>query len=90
MLSINNEYGRKEQSYKEVIEKLMASLTLAQKQNESLQFKLGTQMQAIIKGLKNQVNHQKLTSKSQNTIKKMAEEIMLRQENSMISSKSGD
>jgi hypothetical protein len=36
LLAINNEHGRKEQSYKEVIERLMAALTMAQKKHQAL------------------------------------------------------
>ncbi len=68
----------------------MNALALAQKNQQQLQLKLATQMQSVAKALKAFMATQRRDHYLANAIHDMVEEIALRQENSLISSKSGE
>ena len=59
MLALNNEHGRKEQAYKEMIQKLIAALAQAQKRQQNISNKMNQQMAAITKTLEGVILAQK-------------------------------
>lgn len=71
-----------------MIQKLMAALAQAQKQQQNISNKMNQQMAAVAKTLEGVILAQKNEQKIGGSIKAMVEEIMLRQENSVISSRS--
>ena len=66
----------------------MAALAQAQKQQQNISNKMNQQMAAVAKTLEGVILAQKNEQKIGGSIKAMVEEIMLRQENSVISSRS--
>ena len=68
----------------------MGALVAAQKHQQNLHNKLNSQMQNFAKTLQNVLNSNRQDSKISNSIRNIVEEIKLRQENSMISSKEAD
>ena len=68
----------------------MGALVAAQKHQQNLHNKLNFQMQNVAKTLQNVLNSNRQDSKISNSIRNIVEEIKLRQENSMISSKEAD
>ena len=68
----------------------MGALVAAQKHQQNLHNKLNSQMQNVAKTLQNVLNSNRQDSKISNSIRNIVEEIKLRQENSMISSKEAD
>ena len=68
----------------------MAALSAAQKQQQSVHHKLNNQMQMVTKTLQSVLASNRQGKKISNGIKNLVDQIMLRQENSMISSKDAD
>ena len=68
----------------------MGALVAAQKHQQNLHNKLNSQMQNVAKTLQNVLNSNRQDSKISNSIRNIVEEIKLKQENSMISSKEAD
>ena len=68
----------------------MGALVAAQKHQQNLHNKLNSQMQNVAKTLQNVLNSNRQDSKISNSIRNIVEEIKIKQENSMISSKEAD
>ena len=68
----------------------MGALVAAQKNQQNLHNKLNSQMQNVAKTLQNVLNSNRQDSKISNSIRNIVEEIKIKQENSMISSKEAD
>ena len=68
----------------------MGALVAARKHQQNMHNKLNNQMQNVAKTLQNVLTSNRQDSKISNSIRNIVEEIKLRQENSMISSKEGD
>ena len=73
ILSINNDHGRKEQSYKDMIERLMAALSAAQKQQKSMHSKLNNQMQMVTKTLQSVLASNRQGKKISNGVKNLVD-----------------
>jgi ATP-dependent protease Clp ATPase subunit len=86
LLAINNLFGRKEQQYKEVIEKLVNGLNSAQRIQQSSQTKLQAATRCLQKVAEDKRSQQSIAR----GIKEIIEEIQLRQDNSKISDKSDE
>lgn len=66
----------------------MGALTAAQKKHQALHLRMSSQMQTVAKTLQSLLASQKHDRRISSKISSIIEEIILRQENSMISSKS--
>jgi hypothetical protein len=83
---MNNEFGRKEQTYKEIIEKLVNGLNSAKCLQQETQAKLHT----AVKSLQKVAEERRSSQHISRSIKDIVEEIQLRQDNSKISDKSDE
>lgn len=86
LLAINNLFGRKEQQYKEVIEKLVNGLNSAQRMQQISQTKLQAATRCLQKVAEGKRSQQSITR----GIKDIVQEIQLRRDNSKISDKSDE
>jgi len=73
-----------------MIQKLITALTTAQRQQQTLNSRYNQQMATVTKTLEGVIKTQKNEHKIGGSIKALVEEIMLRQENSIISSRSAE